>query len=349
VRASIILVSHNGIDYLRACIDSVLQEVTLEDEIIGVDNASRDGGADLVEANWPQVRLFRNDRNLGFASACNQGAGHAKGDILVILNQDTRVEPGWLRGLLEPLEQDPTIGLVTSKLLLMSRPEQIQMCGQDIHFTGFSFGRGLLTTSDGYRRVEKVGAVSGASFAIRRCLWEQLGGFDPNLFMYYEDTDLSWRARLAGFSSLFCPDSIAYHDYALTSSPTAHFYSERNRVVLLLKNWKISTLILLLPSLVLAEIIAWGYMLSLGWKGVLAKISAWGWLISNFSAVLRSRKGVQSFRKEPDWKLMETCVDHLQPRVHAGGWIGKGLIYLCNLWFGFHYRLIFSLMHSLNL
>jgi GT2 family glycosyltransferase len=349
VRASIILVSYNGVDYLRSCIDSIHQEITLEDEIIVVDNASNDGSADLVEQRWPEVRLFRNIENAGFAGACNQGADYAKGDTLVFLNQDTRVQPGWLRGLLAALEHDPTVGLVTSKLLLMSHPGQIQMCGQDIHFTGFSFGRGLLSASDGYGRLEKVGAVSGASFAIRRNLWEQLGGFDPCLFMYYEETDLCWRAKLAGFSSLYCPDSVAYHDYSVTSSPIAHSYSERNRLVLLLKNWKSLTLLLLMPSLLLAEIIDWGYMLSVGWKGIRAKVSSWMWLLRNFSTVLRSRKIVQASRKEPDWTLLKTCITRLKPRVYTGGWIGKGIIYVCNLWFGLHYKLVFSLLYRLNI
>ena len=205
MRASIIIVSYNGSIYLKSCIDSVTGEITIEDEIILVDNASTDGSASLVQENCPQVRIFHNDVNLGFAAACNQGADYANGDILIFLNQDTRVAPGWLAGLLKPLEQDPTLGLVTSKLLLMSHPDQIHMCGLDIHFTGFSFGRGFMCPSDGYNLPELVGAVSGASFAIRRCLWDQLEGFDKDLFMYYEDTDLCWRARLAGFSSLYSP------------------------------------------------------------------------------------------------------------------------------------------------
>lgn len=349
MRASIILITYNGFKYLHSCIDSVLKDIRSGDEIILVDNASTDGSADLVQQHWPQVSLFRNEVNLGFAVACNQGAGNAKKDTLVFLNQDTRVQPGWLAGLLAPLEQDPSIGLVASKLLLMSRPEQIHMCGQDIHFTGFAFGRGFLSPSDGYNTPRQIGAVSGASFAIRRSLWEQLGGFDPQLFMYYEETDLCWRARLVGFSCVYSPDSIVFHDYTLRDSPQAHAYSERNRVVLILKSWKWSTLWLMFPSLLLAEVIDWGYMLSVGWKGIQAKLKAFGWLMRNCTIVLSARKDVQRSRREPDWILLKTCTSHLTPRLHTGGWLGEAIIAVCNLWFTLHYRVSLSIMRKFTI
>jgi GT2 family glycosyltransferase len=346
---SIVIVSYNGAGYLHACIDSILGEIDQDDEIILVDNASTDGSADLVQQQWPQVRLYRNDKNIGFAVACNQGVSYASGEMLVLLNQDTWVQPGWLNGLLAPFEQDRSIGLVTSKLLLMSRPEQIQICGQDIHFTGFSFGRGFLSPSSGYRLAEPVGAVSGASFAIRRELWEQLGGFDAELYMYYEETDLCWRARLAGFSSLYSPDSVVLHDFALTSSKTTLYYSERNRYVLLLKNWKFLTLFLLLPSLILAEMIDWGYMVMVGWNGIQAKLRAIAWLVGNIPTVANARSNVQSSRREPDWVLLTTCGYQLKPQLYTGGWIGRCAVSLSNLWFRIHYRILRFITRSLNI
>lgn len=349
VQASIVIVSYNGINYLQACINSILEEIHPEDEIILVDNASTDGSADLVREHHPRVRLLDNSTNLGFAVACNQGASYAGGENLIFLNQDTRVQPGWLAALLAPLEQDPAVGLVTSKILLMARPDQIHMCGQEIHFTGFSFGRGFLAPADGYTTPQQVGAASGASFAIRRNLWEQLGGFDPQLFMYYEETDLSWRARLVGCASLYVPDSIVFHDFALRDSQLAHIFSERNRLVLILKNWKWETLVLLTPSLLLAEVIDWGYMLSVGWKGIQAKLKACGWLMRNCANVVSARKNVQRSRREPDWVLLKTCTDHLTPRLHTGGWLGQAVIALCNLWFSMHYRVSLSLMRKLDI
>ena len=348
LKTSIILVVFNGLGYLESCLNSVITEITPESELILVDNASSDGSADFVQQRWPQARLIRNASNRGFAAASNQGAGQAAGEILVFLNQDTRVLPGWLAGLSAPLEQDPGIGLVTSKLLLMSRPEQIQMCGQDIHFTGFTFGRGFLCPAGAFSRSEVVSAVAGASFAIRRTLWEQLGGFDESLFMYYEETDLCWRARLAGFTSVYNPGSVIQHDFSVNSSPAALYYTVRNRLVLLVKNWKWVTLLLLVPSLVLSELVDCGYMLALGRQGLSAKLRAYAWLVAHFPAVLRARQIAQKTRRDPDWKLLQSCTARLAPRLVTGGSIGQALLAPCNFWFSLHYRLVLSFERSLG-
>jgi len=349
MHASIIIVTFNGSEYLQTCIDSILDEIRKDDEIILVDNASTDGCASLVQQQWPQVRLISNHANLGFAAACNQGAKYATGETLVFLNQDTRVEAGWLTGLLVPFGQYPTVGLVASKLLLMSAPGQIHMCGQDIHFTGFSFGRGFRAPSGSYSLPEVVGAVSGASFAIRRELWEQLGGFDLDYFMYYEETDLCWRARLAGFSSMYTPDSIAYHDFSTNRSSQKYIYSERNRLVLILKNLKPLTLILLLPSLLISEIIDWGYMLLVGREGLRAKLQSYRWLARNFSTVRGNRAQKQLSRKERDWVLLKSCTSQLTPQLHTGGRIGHAAVSVCNLWFRLHYKVVLSLAQYLNI
>jgi GT2 family glycosyltransferase len=349
VQASIIIVSYNGARYLDACLTSLVPELANEDEILLVDNASEDDGADLVEDKWPQVSVYRNQVNLGFAAACNQGANHAQRDVLVFLNQDTCVQPGWLSELLAPMVQDPTVGLVTSRLLLMSNSRQVHMCGQDIHFTGLAFGRGFSSPAGRYVNQDVVGAISGASFAIRRELWYRLGGFDPTLFMYYEDTDLSWRARLAGYSSICNPASNVLHDHNPHQSSLALYYSERNRIILLMKNWKCSTLLLLLPSLVLAEIIDWGYVLLVGGKGIYAKLRALFWLAGKLPVIWRLHKQVQAKRQKPDWVVMQSFTSQLEPKFLTGGWLGGKLVALCNLWFRLHYRLLLSVMQKYNL
>ncbi len=335
--------------YLQACLKAVFNEIGADDEVVVVDNASSDGSAELVQVRWPGVKLICNTSNLGFAAACNQGAGLARGEVLVFLNQDTCVQPGWLNGLLKPLEADPSVGLVTSKVLLMKNPEQIQMCGQELHFTGFVIARGFLSPTEDYRKAEQVGAISGASFAIRRREWEQLGGFDAILFMYYEETDLSWRAMMAGYTCLYSPDSMILHDYVSGNSAIALTYSVRNRMVLMLKNWKGVTLLLLLPSIFLAELIDWAYMGLVGWAGISAKARSFIWLARNFTLVIRSRAEVQAGRKEPDWVVLKACSARLSPKVRTGGWIGRMLIGICNFWFSIHYNGVLYIAQRLNI
>ncbi|KPL18208.1 MAG: hypothetical protein AMJ93_14025, partial [Anaerolineae bacterium SM23_84] len=188
---SVIIVTYNGIQYLDGCLSSLRQDVSAKREIIVVDNASTDGSADFVQRRYRDVTLVRNEVNRGFAAACNQGARIAAGSVLVFLNQDTRVKPGWLRALVDGFDLGPAIALTTSKVLLMLQPDRIQACGQDVHYTGLVFVRGFRLPADSLNTPQEVAAVSGASFAVRKPVWEALGGFDETLYMYYEETDLS--------------------------------------------------------------------------------------------------------------------------------------------------------------
>jgi GT2 family glycosyltransferase len=350
VRASIIIIVYNGIAYLERCLTSLRQAIGSGGEIILVDNASTDGSADFVQHRYPDVILIRNEVNRGFAAACNQGARRASGQYLVFLNQDTQVLSGWLSGLINALEGNGTVALATSKLLLMSQPDKINACGQDIHYTGLNFSRGFLCPADQFSRPETVGAVAGASFAIRRELWERLGGFDEELFMYYEETDLCWRARLAGYQCLYVPTSVVYHDYRSGEhSFSAWYYSKRNRYILLLKNWRWATLLLLLPGILLAELVDWGHAILVGRQALWAKIHSWRWLAANLSRVIRSRQQVQAQRKVPDWVLLEECVYRLNPREISAGRIGHLLVFLCNVCFWANYMVARAVCRTLGI
>lgn len=324
--ASIVIVTYNGARYLAACLDALRPALALGCELIVIDNASRDGGPDLVATRCPEATLVRNAANGGFAAACNQGAALARADTLVFLNQDTQVEPGWIEGLLAGFAQADDIGLTTSKVLLMSQRDRIQICGHDVHYTGLVFSRGVLAPRASMGEPANVGAVSGASFAIRRALWERLGGFDPAFYMYYEETDLSWRARLLGYQSRYVPASVVYHDDR-PGQPSANqlYYSFRNRYVLLLKAWRWTTLALLLPTLLLAELIDCALALAYGARGVRAKLRALGWLLLNGGAVLWRRARAQRQRARPDWQILGERCARLSPAVVTGGAPGSAL------------------------
>jgi GT2 family glycosyltransferase len=336
---SVIIVTYNSGRYLDACLTSVQNEVQSRGEIIVVDNASADDTADRVRQSWPRVTLICNAANAGFAAACNQGAAAARGRYLVFLNQDTEVLGGWLAGLLAPLAGTSGIGLTTSKLLLMAQPGQINMCGLDVHYSGLTFGRGVLEPADRYNAPQVVTAVSGASFAISRALWQQLGGMDGNLFMYYEETDLSWRAQLAGYASLYTPTSVACHDGSLYPTPGALTYSARNRLVLILKFWKWPLFLCLLPGLLLAELIDWGLMCQLGPRALAAKMRGYLWLLAHLAAVRSARQRAASTARLPDWRLLERCAAQLSPRIIGGSPVGRFLVACCNVFLGANYRL----------
>ncbi|MBI3653980.1 MAG: glycosyltransferase family 2 protein [Acidobacteria bacterium] len=308
-RASIIIVSYNAREKLIHCLTTVLQTLPDEVEVLVVDNASAEGNAEMVDKQFPEVTLIRSSSNLGFAGGCNLGARQARGAFLVFLNPDTLVEKGWLESLLKPFDEHEKIGLVTAKIVLLDPPNQLNTCGCNIHITGLTLCRGMGMPRQTYSQPDEVSAVSGAAFAIRRELFESLGGFDEVMFLYMEDIDLSLRARLAGWTICYTPDSLVVHDYQLRVTPLKIFWQERNRYVMLLKNFKWRTLILLLPVYVLAEIITWSFVLLNDRQHLSNKLRAYRWLKANWSLVLSKRTETQRLRVVADRTLLKSlCV-----------------------------------------
>ncbi len=310
-RASIIVVAYNGRDDLAQCLRSLQAAGHADDEIIVVDNASSDGSAELVEATFPFVRVVRSATNVGFGQGNNLAARQAQGKVLAFLNPDTVVEPGWLEALIAALDASPRVGLATSKILLREDPEHINTCGGDMHLTGLHLCRGMGQARAELAECATVGAVSGAAFAMRRELFQQLGGFDGSFFLYMEDTDLSWRARLAGYDCLYVPDSVVHHRYTLRFGPDKTYYQERNRYVMLLKGLRWPTLVIMAPALLLAEVVTWGYVLLNDRPHWRNKPRAYGYVLRHWPAVITQRRLVQAQRRATDRDVLRQTTHHL--------------------------------------
>ncbi len=310
-RASVIVVNHNGRGYLEGCLRSLLERGGGEDEVILVDNCSTDGSAEVVEQLFPQIRVIRNEVNEGFGRASNLGARQARGAYLAFLNPDTVVEPGWLEPLLAALNADPQAALVTSKILLLGDPERVNTCGNDVHFTGLTLCRGMGAKRKTFRATAEVSAISGAAFAARREVFEALGGFDESFFLYMEDTDLSLRARLAGYHCLCVPASVVYHDYGLRFGPQKTYLQERNRYLMLLKNLRWGTLALLVPSLLLSEAVTWGFVLLRERHRLVTKLRAYVWVVRHWRGIMEKRRQTQSLRRVRDHDLLAALTHRL--------------------------------------
>jgi GT2 family glycosyltransferase len=286
-------------------------------EIVISDNGSTDGSAELLR-QFPEVRVLENGKNLGFAAANNRAAEVARGEILVFLNPDTRVEPDWLEELLVPFSE-PTVGLTTSKLLLMSRPDRINTGGNVVHYAGFGMCRGMDRPRETLSEEGEVAAVSGAAFAIRRELFEQMRGFDEDFFIYMEETDLSMRCRLAGWRIVYTPRSIVYHDYAMRFGPKKTLYQERNRYWMLLKNLRWPTLVVLLPSLALAECVSWGFVVTRDRPNWRNKLIAYRSVVESWGDLMRKRREAQNFRRVSDRELLKHTESSLEYQQASDG------------------------------
>jgi len=301
-KASVIIVTHNSRDDVARCIQSLHQD-RADYEIVVVDNASSDDCGEYVTQNFPNVRVIRNPVNSGYGGGNNVGARVARGEVLVFLNPDTIVQPGWCAALVEALGE-PDVGLATAMILLRDDPTRVNAFGNQMHVSGLTECRGLGDHRDAYTSVEDVTAVSGAAFAIRRDVFEDLGGFDEDFFLYLDDTDLSMRARLAGYRCVGVPSSAVYHKYAHRWCPEKTYLLERNRYLLLLKCFQWRTLLVLFPALVLAEIVTWGFVVLRGrrWLGV--KLRAYAWIVRHWPTVMRARRRTQALRRVSDRDLI---------------------------------------------
>lgn len=211
--ATIVIPVYNNILDTLLCLVSILEsETTASYEIIVANDGSSDDTASLVSQVGGVVRHLKQARNLGFLGNCNAAAQVARGRILVLLNNDTLVLPGWLDGLLDPFDQHDGVGIVGSKLL--NWDGTLQEAGGIFWDDGsaWNFGRGMDPLSPEYNYLKDVDYCSGASIAIPIRLWRQLGGFDT-LYepAYCEDADLAFRVRAAGLRTLYNPQSEVIH------------------------------------------------------------------------------------------------------------------------------------------
>lgn len=216
---SIVIPVYNQLPFTLACIDALLAHETRHSfEIIVGDDASTDATEAALSVPIPRVRHLRHATNLGFVRNCNAAAAVARGRHVVFLNNDTQVLPGWLDELVATLEADPGIGLAGSKLVYPDG--SLQECGAIVWRDGsaWNYGRGSDPRRPEYCYLRDVDYVSGASIALRRELWESLGGFDE-LFVpaYAEDADLAFRVRDRGLRTVVQPLSQVLHFEGVSS------------------------------------------------------------------------------------------------------------------------------------
>jgi GT2 family glycosyltransferase len=239
--ASVVVLNYNGLRYLDTCLEALVgQQLQGGIELLVVDNRSSDGSMDHVRQRFPQVRVIESKANLGFAGGNNLGIEHAKGRHVVLLNNDTRVRPGWLAALVQAAEAQPDVGAVTSKLVFMDRPNVIQNAGTILLSDGSGADRGAGEEDRGqYEAREEVFGACGCAMLLSRRMLGDVGAFDPTFFTYYEDTDLSWRMRLRGWRVVYEPSAVVEHVHSGTSvewSPLFTFHVDRNRLLMIVKN-----------------------------------------------------------------------------------------------------------------
>jgi GT2 family glycosyltransferase len=262
---SIIVLNYNGLDVVESCIRSVLATNYPNFEIIIVDNASVDGSYQTLMKKFGKdnrVTIVRNNVNLGFAGGNNIGLKYTHGSYITLLNNDTEVDDNWLLEAIKIAESDEKIGAVQSKLFFWYNRNILESAGAFIDKAGYGFERGFVRGKQNYNAVEDIFYANGAAVTLKRDAVERIQEpgklelFDQDFFFAYEDVDLSWRMRLAGFRTVISPKSIVYHRRSTTTSRKKDllvFHHCKNRILTLVKNYNLSNLARYLPLLLILE------------------------------------------------------------------------------------------------
>jgi GT2 family glycosyltransferase len=263
----------------------------------------------MVKENYPEVKTVALSENLGFAVANNIAIESVKTKYVALLNNDAVPHPGWLENLLKALEKHPEAGFAASKMLLYERPDIIDRAG-DIYTTAATAllkGRG--EPSKKYNKPAWVfGACAGAAM-YRTRMFEDIGLFDKNFFLLYEDVDLSFRAQLRGYRCLYVPDAMVYHKTGSSigdDSPISVYYSHRNLEWVYIHNMPGSLIKKTLLNHLIYNIAAFLFFVAKGRGFDLIK-AKWH-ALKGLNRALEKRRQIQISKKVTDgyiWSLLE--------------------------------------------
>lgn len=289
-----LVVTFNERELIERCLPALVEQLGEGDELIVADNRSEDGTADAVERLAPAATVIRMDRNDGYMPACNAAAARATGDVMVTLDADVIPAPGFCDAIRRPATNGRGwagwMGLVT-----MADGELINTSGGVSHFTGLSWagqvGEALDAASSEPR---EVSFLSGACLAMTRDAWQRDPGFAPDYFLYFDDVDWCFRARLGGGRIGIEPAARVDHFYDFTKRHVKWRLLERNRWATVIRTYPRELLVLVLPGLLLTDLALHGIALRQGWLG--EKLAADADLLRWLPRLLRERRAIQTRR-----------------------------------------------------
>jgi GT2 family glycosyltransferase len=253
---SVIIPNWNGGKWLGTCLNALRQQTFQNFETIVVDNGSTDGSLELLARDYSEVRVLPLAANRGFAPAVNEGIRAARGEIVVLLNNDTEADPHWLEEIMLAFRQQPAAGMVACKLRQFDRRTVLTSAGDFCRVVGIPGMRGVWVEDCGqYETPDSFFGALGAAAAYRKSMLDEIGLLDEEYVSYLEDMDLNWRARLAGFACAYAPRAIVYHVVSATGGgPLASYYVGRNTIAVLAKNYPAGLWKKYWPRIVLAQL-----------------------------------------------------------------------------------------------
>lgn len=311
---SIVVTNYNGLRWIEGCLDSIAsQSVFGSLETIFVDDCSNDGSVDLIKQRYPWARLVINEENLGFCKSNNIGASLANGRYLLLLNNDTKLASDCIELLINYAEKEPGAAVLVSKQLAYEDGKV-----EDIGGTVDIFGNnGASNLSD---EIKEVFAGLGACLFVRKKVWEELGGFDEDYYAFAEDLDFFWRAHILGYRVVALPSAAYYHagggtilggkkkGKRMDVSVRRRYFSERNKLMTMLKNYSTFNLLWIVPLYVSFLFLEVVIVLIVYRSLEIVKKIYWEALkfnIKNIGSAIKKRKHIQGRRRVSDFRILK--------------------------------------------
>lgn len=216
---AVVIPNYNGVEFLQECLQSLAEQDgdTPEYEVIVVDNGSADGSIDLMEREFPQVRIITLSQNTGFCHAVNVGINASDAPYVILLNNDTKVKKRFVCELYHAIRRRPDAFSVSAKMLLWDRPELLDDAGDRYCVLGWAFARGKGRPAAAYCKEAEVFSACGGAAIYRRSIFQEIGLFDELHFAYLEDLDIGYRAKIYGYRNYYEPGAEVIH-YGSASS-----------------------------------------------------------------------------------------------------------------------------------
>ncbi len=299
---SVVIPHYGGTEILGDCLTSLNKCIYPNLEIIVVDNDSPDDSVEFIKSTFPDIKLIQSEYNRGFAGGCNFGVQHAKGEYLLILNNDTIHEPGWIDRLVKMMESNPKISAVQPKIKNYDNRDYFDYagaCGGFMDKYCFPFARGRIFNTvekdEGqYDEAIQIFWASGTAFLTRKDVFNKIGGFDETFFAHMEEIDYHWKSQMLGNEIWVEPASVIYHKGAVTlpvSSPQKTYLNYRNSLILLLTNYSVGTSFqLIFPRFLMECISLTKEILTFKWGHAFAILRSWIWILSHLSLLKKRRE-----------------------------------------------------------
>ena len=309
---TIVAVTYNSAAHIRPFLESVQAQTYAHCELLILDNASTDETARILETEAPWAKVVHLPENIGYRRANSLGFRICTSALILICNDDVVLEPTCVAELVRAMEQNPEAAIICPLITLYDQPDVVNTVGNRLAITGFYSARGKGQAAVGFSQPSQLASVSGCCFLYRRNVYLEVGGFSGDFDGFasawhasYEDVDLSYRVRAAGYDILFEPSAMLRHRYVQKPMSVGRFGSMVfGRALLVLRNFEVRTIVRLAALYTIAEVTLFCYAALKGPRYVLELLRVWKWTVVNATAIARMRKQVQATRCRPDRDLL---------------------------------------------